>query len=74
MVYTIMVIAMPQAVVVECCDVFADTDAEAMELAMNQACFTGETDYRMLVSDALGEFCAYVQCTRSTRISTPDTV
>lgn len=34
--YTIMII-MPQSEIIECIDVYAETDAEAMEYAMNQA-------------------------------------
>lgn len=72
--YTVMIIAMPQAEVIECSDVHAETDAEAMEYAMNQACFTGAQDYMLIVNDAAGVFNATVQGTRSARISTPDTV
>lgn len=72
--YTVMIITMPQADVIELTDVYADTDAEAMEYAMNQACFTGAQDYMLIVNDAAGEFNATVQGTRSARISTPDTV
>lgn len=72
--YTVMIIVMPQTEVIEFTDVFADTDAEAMEYAMNQACFTGAQDYMLIVNDAAGEFNATVQGTRSARISTPDTV
>lgn len=72
--YTVMIIAMPQADVIELTDVYADTDAEAMEYAMNQACFTGAQDYMLIVNDAAGVFNATVQDTRSARISTPDTV
>lgn len=39
--YTIMIITMTQSEVIECSDVHAETDAEAMEYAMNQACFNG---------------------------------
>lgn len=35
--YTIMIITMPQSEVIECCDVHAETDAEAMEYAMKRA-------------------------------------
>lgn len=62
--YTIMIITMPQSEVIECSDVHADTDAEAMEYAMNQACF----------NDAAGEFSATIQGTRNARTSTNDTV
>lgn len=72
--YTVMIIAMPQADVIELTDVYADTDAEAMEYAMNQACFTGAQDYMLIVNDAAGDFNATVQGTGSARISTPDTV
>ena len=72
--YTVMIIAMPQADVIELTDVYADTDAEAMEYAMNQACFTGAQDYMLIVNDAAGEFSATIQGTRSARISTSDAV
>ena len=71
--YTIMII-MPQSEIIECIDVYAETDAEAMEYAMNQACFNGTQDYMMIVNDAAGEFSATVQGTRSARISTSDAV
>lgn len=74
MLYTIMVITMPQSDIIECSDVHAETDAEAMEYAMNQACFTGAQDYMMLVNDVAGEFIAMAQGTRSARISTSDTL
>ena len=72
--YTVMIIAMPQSEVIECTDVHADSDAEAMEYAMNQACFTGAQDYMLIINDSAGEFSATVQGTRSARISTNDTV
>lgn len=72
--YTVMIIAMPQADVIELTDVHADSDAEAMEYAMNQACFTGAQDYMLIINDAAGEFSATIQGTRSARISTNDTV
>jgi len=72
--YTIMIITMPQSEVIECSDVHAETDAEAMEYAMNQACFNGAQDYMMVVNDAAGEFSATIQGTRSARASTNDTV
>lgn len=71
--YTIMII-MPQSEIIECIDVYAETDAEAMEYAMNQACFNGTQDYMMIVNDAAGEFSATIQGTRSARISTSDAV
>lgn len=70
--YTVMIIAMPQADVIELTDVHADSDAEAMEYAMNQACFTGAQDYMLIINDSAGEFSATVQGTRSARISTAD--
>lgn len=72
--YTIMIVIMPHSEVIECSDVFADTDAEAMEYAMNQACFTGAQDYMLIVNDAAGEFNAIVQGTRSARISITDSM
>lgn len=71
--YTIMII-MPQSEIIECIDVYAETDAEAMEYAMNQACFNGTQDYMMIVNDAAGEFSATIQGTRSARISTADSM
>lgn len=72
--YTLMIIAMPQADVIELTDVYADTDAEAMEYAIDQACFNGAQDYMMVVNDAAGEFSATVQGTRTARTSTSDTL
>ena len=72
--YTIMVITMPLCETIERCDVYAETNAEAMEYAMNQACFNGAQDYMMVVNDAAGDFNATVQGTRGARISAPDTV
>lgn len=63
--YTIMIITMPQSEVIECTDVHADSDAEAMEYALNQVCFTGAQDYMLIVNDSAGEFSATVQGTRS---------
>lgn len=72
--YTIMIITMSQSEVIECSDVYAETDAEAMEYAMNQASFTGAQDYMMVVNDATGDFSATIQGTRSARTSINDTV
>ena len=72
--YTIMIITMPQSEVIECSDVHGDSDAEAMEYALNQACFTGAQDYMLVVNDAAGEFSATVQGTCSARISTADSM
>lgn len=72
--YTIMVIAMPQSEVIKCSYAYANTDAEAMEYAMIQPCFTGAQDYMLIVNDAAGKFSATVQGTRSARNITPDTV
>ena len=71
--YTIMIITMLQSEVIECTDVHADSDAEAMEYALNQACFTGAQDYMLIVNDS-AEFSATVQGTRSARISTADSM
>lgn len=72
--YTVMIITMPQSEVIEYTDVHADSDAEAMEYALNQACFTGAQDYMLIVNDSAGEFSATVQGTRSARISTADSM
>lgn len=72
--YTIMIIAIPQCELIECTHVHSDTDAEAMEYAMDQACFNGAQDYMLIVNDAAGEFSATVQGTRSSRTSTSDTL
>lgn len=72
--YTVMIIAMRYGDVIEQTDIHADSDAEAMEYAMNQVCFTGSQDYMLIINDSAGEFSATVQGTRSARISTADSM
>lgn len=72
--YTSMLITMPLCEIIERCDVYADTDAEAMEYAMNQACFNDAQDYMMIVNDAADEFSATIQGLRNTRTSISDSL
>lgn len=47
--YNVNIITIPEYEMIECTDFYAETDAEAMEYAMNQLCFNTQQIYIMNV-------------------------